>query len=60
MPVWIRVVGYHAIASPDSFGTSTRAVEEEVAKKVDIYANRLAQSAEEYRNQGVLHAISFF
>lgn len=42
-------MGYQTKACPDSFaGTSYRAMEEEVSKKVDVYVNMLLQSAEEY------------
>ncbi|BBH08757.1 Protein kinase protein with adenine nucleotide alpha hydrolases-like domain [Prunus dulcis] len=39
---------------PEFFGTSIRAVEEEVTKKVDMYVNMLLQSAEKCEDQGVI------
>lgn len=46
-------VGYPAKACPDFFGTSNRAMEEEVSKKVDMYIQMLLQTAERCENEGV-------
>ncbi|KAJ4700839.1 Inactive protein kinase [Melia azedarach] len=46
-------MGYQAKACPDAFGTSIRAMEEEVLKKVDTFANMLLSSAEECEDEGV-------
>jgi hypothetical protein len=48
-------VGYQLRACPESLtGTSIRAMEEEVSKKVDLYVNMLQKSAEQYADQGVI------
>ncbi|TYH18261.1 hypothetical protein ES288_A05G256200v1 [Gossypium darwinii] len=46
-------MGYQSKACPESFGTSIRAMEEEISKKVDAYVNMLQQSAEDCEDQGV-------
>ncbi|KAK6277233.1 hypothetical protein POUND7_017556 [Theobroma cacao] len=46
-------MGYQSKACPEFFGTSIRAMEEEVSKKVDAYVNMLHQSAEDCEDQGV-------
>lgn len=46
-------MGYPAKACPDFFGTSNRAMEEEVSKKVDMYIQMLLQTAERCENEGV-------
>lgn len=46
-------VGYPAKALPDFFGTSNRAMEEEVSKKVDQYIQMLLQTAERCEHEGV-------
>ncbi|KAH1096785.1 hypothetical protein J1N35_013706 [Gossypium stocksii] len=46
-------MGYQSKPSPESFGTSLRAMEEEISNKVDSYVNLLHQSAEECEEQGV-------
>ncbi|KAJ0086735.1 hypothetical protein Patl1_08191 [Pistacia atlantica] len=46
-------LGYQAKASADNFGTSVRAMEEEVTKKADAYKNMLLQSAEACDDDGV-------
>ncbi|KAH7519712.1 hypothetical protein FEM48_Zijuj08G0066400 [Ziziphus jujuba var. spinosa] len=46
-------LGYHAKACPYFFGTSNRAMEEEVSKKVDEYINKLLESAEICEDEGV-------
>ncbi|KAF3440132.1 hypothetical protein FNV43_RR18410 [Rhamnella rubrinervis] len=46
-------LGYPAKACPDFFGTSNRAMEEEVSKKVDMYIQMLLQTAERCENEGV-------
>lgn len=52
---WVVAVGYQAKACPDAFGTSIRAMEEEVLKKVDTFANMLLSSAEECEDEGVIY-----
>lgn len=48
-------MGYQLRACPESLtGTSIRAMEEEVSKKVDLYVNMLQKSAEKYDDQGVI------
>ncbi|MFQ6628561.1 hypothetical protein Gotur_006895 [Gossypium turneri] len=48
------LVGYQSKPCPESFGTSLRAMEEELSNKVDSYVNLLHQSAEEEcEEQGV-------
>ncbi|KAJ1380313.1 Tyrosine-protein kinase, active site [Sesbania bispinosa] len=47
-------MGYQTLACPESFsGTNFRAMEEEVRKKVDLYANELLSSYEDFENEGV-------
>ncbi|MBA0787702.1 hypothetical protein Gotri_026140 [Gossypium trilobum] len=46
-------MGYQSKACPESFGTSIRAMKEEISKKVDAYVNMLQQSAEDCEDQGV-------
>lgn len=47
-------MGYQTLACPESFaGTNFRAMEEEVRKKVDVYANELLSSLEDFENEGV-------
>ncbi|XWS23645.1 hypothetical protein CRYUN_Cryun28dG0032700 [Craigia yunnanensis] len=46
-------MGYQSKACPEFFGTSVRAMEEEISKKVDTYVNILHQSAEDCEDQGV-------
>ena len=54
VPCFGLTVGYQTIACPESMvGTNFRAMEEEVKKKVDAYANELLSSHEEYKNAGV-------
>ncbi|MBA0566205.1 hypothetical protein Golob_011046, partial [Gossypium lobatum] len=50
---WCTAVGYQSKACPESFGTSIRAMKEEISKKVDAYVNMLQQSAEDCEDQGV-------
>lgn len=48
-------VGYQTIACPDSItGTNFRAMDEEVTKKVDAYANVLWPSSGDCQNEGVI------
>lgn len=47
-------VGYQTLASPETFaGTNFRAMEEEVRKKVHVYANELLSSLEDFEIEGV-------
>jgi len=47
-------VGYQTLACPESFaGTNFRAMEEEVRKKVHVYANELLSCLEDFEIQGV-------
>lgn len=47
-------VGYQTLACPESFyGTNVRAMEEEVRRKIDAYANMLLPSYEQYESGGV-------
>ncbi|XVE60217.1 hypothetical protein DITRI_Ditri05aG0110200 [Diplodiscus trichospermus] len=46
-------MGYQCKPCPESFGTSIRAMEEEIANKVDAYVHMLQQSAEDCEDQGV-------
>ncbi|KAK5840414.1 probable receptor-like protein kinase At5g18500 [Gossypium arboreum] len=46
-------MGYQSKPCPESFGTSLRAMEEEISNKVDSYVKLLHQSAEECEEQGV-------
>lgn len=41
--------------SDSTFGAPLRAMEEEVAKKADLYVNMLMQSAKECEDLGVIH-----
>ncbi|XP_062023779.1 probable serine/threonine-protein kinase PBL3 [Rosa rugosa] len=49
----VHPMGYNAKPYPEFFGTSFRAVEEEVTKKVDMYVNMLLESAEKCEEHGV-------
>ncbi|GLT71066.1 hypothetical protein SLA2020_431080 [Shorea laevis] len=50
----LHPLGYQLRACPESLtGTSIRAMEEEVSKKVDLYVNMLQKSAEKCDDQGV-------
>jgi hypothetical protein len=52
-------VGYQLRACPESLtGTSIRAMEEEVSKKVDLYVNMLQKSAEKCEDQGVIYIVN--
>lgn len=53
-------MGYQSKPSPEFFGTSLRAMEEEVSNKVDAYVHLLHQSAEECEEHGVLFISSYF
>ncbi|XWS25045.1 hypothetical protein CRYUN_Cryun27aG0037200 [Craigia yunnanensis] len=46
-------MGYQTKPCPESFGTSLRAMEEDISNKVDAYVNMLQQSAEDCEDQGV-------
>ncbi|XVE95589.1 hypothetical protein REPUB_Repub02eG0111800 [Reevesia pubescens] len=46
-------MGYQSKPCPEFFGTSIRAMEEEISKKVDSYVNMLQPSAEDCEDQGV-------
>ncbi|XP_004502563.1 proline-rich receptor-like protein kinase PERK10 isoform X2 [Cicer arietinum] len=47
-------MGYQTLASPETFaGTNFRAMEEEVRKKVHVYANELLSSLEDFEIEGV-------
>ncbi|RHN69522.1 putative rossmann-like alpha/beta/alpha sandwich protein [Medicago truncatula] len=47
-------MGYQTLACPESFaGTNFRAMEEEVRKKVHVYANELLSCLEDFEIQGV-------
>ncbi|CAL5203945.1 unnamed protein product [Lathyrus oleraceus] len=47
-------MGYQTLASPESFaGTNFRAMEEEVRKKVHVYANELLSTLDDFEVQGV-------
>ncbi|XP_061373360.1 proline-rich receptor-like protein kinase PERK14 [Gastrolobium bilobum] len=47
-------MGYQTLACPESFaGTNFRAMEEEVRKKVNVYASELLSSYEDFENEGV-------
>lgn len=47
-------MGYQTLACPESFaGTNFRSMEEEVRKKVDVYANELLSSLEDFEIDGV-------
>ncbi|PQQ00625.1 inactive protein kinase [Prunus yedoensis var. nudiflora] len=48
----VHPLGFHSKPSPEFFGTSIRAVEEEVTKKVDVYVNMLLQSAKSVKMKG--------
>lgn len=53
------IVGYQLKACPDSFfGTSLRAMEEEVSKKADAYISMLQRSAESCEEGGVMLPLS--
>lgn len=53
------IVGYQLKACPDSFfGTSHRAMEDEVSKKADAYIAMLQQSAEMYEEGEVMLALT--
>lgn len=54
---FVGTVGFHSKPSPEFFGTSIRAVEEEVTKKVDVYVNMLLQSAEKCEDEGVIYSL---
>ncbi|KAL6211196.1 hypothetical protein ACLB2K_016423 [Fragaria x ananassa] len=49
----VHPMGYQAKPYPEFFGTSFRAVEEEVTKKVDMYVNMLLESAVKCEDYGV-------
>lgn len=52
-------VGYQTLACPESFaGTNFRAMEEEVRKKVHVYANELLSCLEDFEIQGVYFRFS--
>lgn len=56
---WVDIVGIQFIACPNSFaGTSIRAMEEEVSKKIDFYVNMLQESAEKCQDQGVIYSVN--
>lgn len=57
--LFVFIVGYHAKACPYFFGTSNRAMEEEVSKKVDEYINKLLESAEICEDEGVIYTLSY-
>ncbi|XP_022765893.1 cold-responsive protein kinase 1-like [Durio zibethinus] len=46
-------LGYQSKPCPEFFGTSIRAMEEEISKKVDAYVNMLQSSADDCEDQGV-------
>ncbi|KAK1553859.1 hypothetical protein Q3G72_004560 [Acer saccharum] len=46
-------MGYHTKPCPEAFGTSARAMEEEVSNKADVFAHMLIQSAQECQNERV-------
>jgi interleukin-1 receptor-associated kinase 1 len=51
---FVETVGFNAKPCPEFFGTSIRAIEEEVTKKVDTYVNMLLGSAEKCEDHGVI------
>lgn len=55
---FVGTVGYQAKPYPEFFGTSFRAVEEEVTKKVDMYVNMLLESAVKCEDYGVIYSPS--
>ncbi|XP_004292627.1 PREDICTED: proline-rich receptor-like protein kinase PERK13-like [Fragaria vesca subsp. vesca] len=54
----VHPMGYQAKPYPEFFGTSFRAVEEEVTKKVDMYVNMLLESAVKCEDYGVIYSPS--
>ena len=52
-------MGIQFIARPNSIaGTSIRAMEEEVSKKIDLYVNMLQESAGRCEDQGVIYSVN--
>ncbi|KAK2659372.1 hypothetical protein Ddye_005905 [Dipteronia dyeriana] len=49
----VHPMGYHSKPCPEAFGTSVRAMEEEVSMKADVFAHKLIQSAQECENEKV-------
>ncbi|KAI9200750.1 hypothetical protein LWI28_012731 [Acer negundo] len=49
----VHPMGYHSKPCPQDFGTSARAMEEEVSIKADVFAHMLIQSAQECQNEKV-------
>lgn len=54
---FVLVVGYQVKACADNFGTSVRAMEEEVTQKTDAYKNMLLPSSDDCEKEGVIFLI---